>query len=395
MLLLQLTKRQKWELVGLALGQGLIFLYLPLSFAYKLPLWPSAVLEVLLTVLNCQYFKKKLTQWDVPWSVLATVGQSHLNLIEYVSILSLLHVPISKRLWEGHRWLNNRQQIMAGVAVLMLITHSICCGWLLIQPPTNINNVVDKYIWGYYWTVTTLATVGYGDITPTTSLARCYAMGIMMIGISSFALIISHFSRLLVTRDSKLEAQKQKLKTLNEIFTRNDVPHPLRNEIFHVYQHILNSKNLEDEDKILGEVPLSLREELQIQMRVFSISKLHFFKGLDRACLELIAKKFEDKFFNSGEVIVNQGSMGQEMFVVHHGEVELWRSSALICKLGEGNVFGETALVKRQPRNAKVVASKFCHILILSDKAYLEISDQFPEFRRTVESISNQREIAS
>ena len=47
------------------------------------------------------------------------------------------------------------------------------------QPGATISNVAD----GFWWAITTLTTVGYGDIYPTTTEGRFIAVGLMVSGI--------------------------------------------------------------------------------------------------------------------------------------------------------------------------------------------------------------------
>jgi voltage-gated potassium channel len=53
------------------------------------------------------------------------------------------------------------------------------------QPESTINHVGD----GFWWAITTLTTVGYGDIYPTTTEGRFIAVGLMISGICVLGVI--------------------------------------------------------------------------------------------------------------------------------------------------------------------------------------------------------------
>nr|MBX2875063.1 ion transporter [Saprospiraceae bacterium] len=54
--------------------------------------------------------------------------------------------------------------LMYLVLVIFLVTHWISCGWLLIRTPDPNLGTTENYINALYWSLTTISTVGYGDI---------------------------------------------------------------------------------------------------------------------------------------------------------------------------------------------------------------------------------------
>jgi hypothetical protein len=65
--------------------------------------------------------------------------------------------------------------------------------------------VAEKYVNALYWTIYTMATVGYGDIRPQSTLEREISIIIMLISSSIYAYIINDISHL-VSRYNMLAA---------------------------------------------------------------------------------------------------------------------------------------------------------------------------------------------
>ena len=75
----------------------------------------------------------------------------------------------------------------------------------------------------------------------------------------------------------------------------------------------------------------------------------------------------------AGDVLVRQGDVGRELFVVIGGDVEVRRAdkkgvSKLVTELGRGEVFGEMAYLSEAPRTADVIALGEGEVLVLNQQ---------------------------
>ena len=84
----------------------------------------------------------------------------------------------------------------------ILFVHTISCLWIFLGTSDrkygDIDNWIDVYEFdpddhgkmytiGLYWTITTITTVGYGDISATNTTERIVACIIMVIGVIAFS----------------------------------------------------------------------------------------------------------------------------------------------------------------------------------------------------------------
>ena len=75
----------------------------------------------------------------------------------------------------------------------------------------------DLYIVSMYYTVTTITTVGYGDISATDSNERLLAILIMIVGVISFSFATGTLTSLISNVDSKQAAIRHKVKILKKL----------------------------------------------------------------------------------------------------------------------------------------------------------------------------------
>jgi CRP/FNR family cyclic AMP-dependent transcriptional regulator len=82
----------------------------------------------------------------------------------------------------------------------------------------------------------------------------------------------------------------------------------------------------------------------------------------------------------AGEVVFNEGDAGTEMFGIVSGAVELRRSGRTIARIGEGETFGELAIVTKTPRNLTAVAVEPTVIAVIDERVFLYLVHETPMF---------------
>ena len=85
--------------------------------------------------------------------------------------------------------------------------------WIFIGGYTEYMDY-ELYIVSFYFTVTTIVTVGYGDITPKNSGERVICMLLMIIGVISFSIGTGILSSIIANYDSALAKLEEKMSTL-------------------------------------------------------------------------------------------------------------------------------------------------------------------------------------
>jgi CRP-like cAMP-binding protein len=101
------------------------------------------------------------------------------------------------------------------------------------------------------------------------------------------------------------------------------------------------------------------------------------------------------KTYADGETIIKQGDVGDCMYVIQAGEVEVVRddgqTAVRLAVLGEGDVFGEMALFDREARSATVRAHGEARVLTLDKKTCLRRVHEDPSVAfRIVQSMSQR-----
>jgi len=106
------------------------------------------------------------------------------------------------------------------------------------------------------------------------------------------------------------------------------------------------------------------------------------FKSLTPTDLTQMAERMRKRHYGAGEIIIRQGDIGEEFFLIVAGRVSVTvhRPEAQereIATLGLGDFFGEAALITGDPRNATVRATEPVETYVLGKddfRAALDLS---------------------
>ena len=101
---------------------------------------------------------------------------------------------------------------------------------------------------------------------------------------------------------------------------------------------------------------------LNVLNRIGKLKRLFLFQNLSDQTLELVAKGMSKKKYTKGEVIFEEGSAGDSLYLISKGRVEVSIGGKKLRELESGNCFGEFALLNGEKRTATV---KACDELVM------------------------------
>lgn len=96
---------------------------------------------------------------------------------------------------------------------------------------------------------------------------------------------------------------------------------------------------------------------------IVALSGVPLFTDLPRRLIQRIAKETDELSFAPGETIVQEGMLGETMFVVLEGQAKVTRGKRKVGAVLPGEFFGELSLIDGGPRSASVVAETPMRVL--------------------------------
>jgi hypothetical protein len=124
--------------------------------------------------------------------------------------------------------------------------------------------------------VTTIVTVGYGDITPKNSGERIICMLLMIIGVISFSIGTGILSSIIANYDTALAKLEEKMGTLQEMRTEYQLGTDLYKKL-HKSIKYNHSKKSRDFYLFMEELPYKLKVELAMEIHKKIYNTVNFF----------------------------------------------------------------------------------------------------------------------
>ena len=105
----------------------------------------------------------------------------------------------------------------------------------------------------------------------------------------------------------------------------------------------------------------------------------------------LLMRAGETRSFSADDVIFEQGEPGDKMYVVRQGSVVLKDGDRVVDRVGAPGMFGEMALIERDPRALTAVADTDLELAEFGARHFWVLVHETPGFAQLVMSVMARR----
>lgn len=257
-----------------------------------------------------------------------------------------------------------------------------------------------KYVYSFYFIITIITTVGYGDMPANTSNEKLIVMLVMIIGIIAFSFSIGSLSSALSNLDTRAAKLKAKSFELNSIRKKYKMSSDLYNRLFKALKFEIEQD--EDIEEFLETLPQYLKAELLLVINKEIISIIPYFQSKDESFCALTASFLQSSKTYSRDFIYEVADPIYEIFFLLKGEagyvVQESDITVVFCKILPGNLFGELDFFYSEPGEApkgercfNVKAIHDCELVSLSKESLFEIEKEYENYVAEIFEYANYR----
>ncbi len=183
-----------------------------------------------------------------------------------------------------------------------------------------------------WWAVSTLTTVGYGDVVPLSGAGKVFAGVMMIVGLGMFALPI-------------------------------------------------------------GIIATGFAQEInrrEFMVTWSTVASVPIFSGLNASTIAEIMSLLRSQTYTAGTRIMEKGEKASEMFFIITGTVEISAAGGFF-ELRSGDYFGEMALLEWRTRSADAIARTKCDLLVLEAGAFENLLRRNPILNEKMRDMAQAR----
>ena len=139
-----------------------------------------------------------------------------------------------------------------------------------------------------------------------------------------------------------------------------------------------------------------MKEEAVLMEHLLMLQSVPLFTAMTLEQLEAIHRCLNEQHYTLGEHVFAEGDVGDEMYIVAEGEIEIVievenAEPLLLATVLPGSYFGEMAVLDNEPRSATARVSKDARLLTLKGEQLKELIYVMPEIAFTIFKVLSER----
>ncbi|KAG4045618.1 hypothetical protein PC123_g18986 [Phytophthora cactorum] len=258
------------------------------------------------------------------------------------------------------------------------------------------SEVKTRYIAAFYWSMMTMTTVGYGDITVKTNAGRLFSIAAMIVGGGVFAYGITNVVSLFQQLYESDTAYRRDMDQINDFMQDRMLPRALRDKVrantFH-WRKAARGENKERDRAIVERMASLIRAKVADRFcEDMMPRKMPFLAGCSAEFIHDLYLRMRVQCYLPGEDIISQGDYGSEMYFLFVGHAQVLLGLTKVALFGPNSCFGEFSIANpRKPRLATIQALDFCETHCIDREQILRVLLCHPITMRSARQLATLR----
>lgn len=268
------------------------------------------------------------------------------------------------------------------VFVNMIFTcHWMACGMKIVDEGflTSYKDVAghiwSEYLAALYFAMTTLTTVGFGDITPSTNGERGFTTVAMVIGGGFYGYVVGSITSMVANNDLNQSAYYERMDLIHAWLTHHRLPMNMKRDLRRYFKAYLAEKSAVSEADIWHDLSPELQRDVGEFIIHEDVKCNPLFDGMSIGSVVRLQSILQRVTVLTGRTLTTKGEVGTAMYIIVDGSLQMdtWNDKGALQTdlLGPGQSFGEEVLLG--------FCENYTYTVTVVEKAKLEmiLEDEF------------------
>ncbi|KAK9697777.1 hypothetical protein RND81_08G060700 [Saponaria officinalis] len=239
-------------------------------------------------------------------------------------------------------------------------------------------SIWTRYIMSVYWAITTLSTVGYGDLHPVNEYEMIFDIFYMLFNLGLTSYLIGNMTNLVVHGSSRTRSYRDSIQAASSFAQRHQLPFRLQEQMLaHIcLKYRTDSEGLQQQE-ILDSLPKAIRSSISVHLFYSLVDKVYLFHGVSNDLLFQLVSEMKAEFFSPNEDVILQNEAPTDFYIIVNGSADLLQtkngSEQVVGEIKKGDICGEIAVLCYRPQLFTVRTKRLSQLLRINRTTFLNI----------------------
>ncbi|KDP38842.1 hypothetical protein JCGZ_04999 [Jatropha curcas] len=232
-----------------------------------------------------------------------------------------------------------------------------------------------RYISALYWSITTMTTVGYGDLHAVNTMEMIFIIFYMLFNLGLTAYLIGNMTNLVVEGTRRTMEFRNSIEAASNFVCRNHLPPRLKDQIL-AYMCLRFKAESLNQNHLIEQLPKTICKSICHHLFLPTVEKVYLFNGVSREILLLLVAEMKAEYIPPREDVVMQNEAPEDVYIIVSGEVEIIDSDLekerVVGTLHSMDMFGEVGALCCRPQSFTFRTKTLSQLLRLKTRVLIE-----------------------
>ena len=240
--------------------------------------------------------------------------------------------------------------------------------------PVDTKRMWERCVAAMYWSMATLTTVGYGDITAhKNSISEIiFSTVVLVVGTAIYTLVIALLEDIVAQLDVTSTLHECKMSAIKDFAHMQGLPESVKSKISMYYENLWHRQFGVRGGNILKYLPRSLRSDLLFDTLSPLLERTFFVKDCSADFVANLLRSLKLDMYLADDIIFHEGEKCEELSFLFCGQVDLLTLENVKFKTVSKYILGESSFFGFEPFIYTAKCSSLCEIFQLNMEDFVD-----------------------